>query len=192
MWRIRWAPNNASKWQMGFNLALKGLMPPIRQWGQTKHHSANYRTAAIDTDVLPLTLYLLTWRIWWAPNNASKWQMGFNSAFKGLIRIFILHTEYLLGSTVTVATRSAWKPPAMTSLTNHTLPQPWQPRGDTVTLSLTQKALNKAVDLTSLLVAHNIPPRGATAQRGPWPPHSWGFLITHDASQSVGLVWTSD
>jgi hypothetical protein len=29
-------------------------------------------------------LYLLTWRIWWAPNNASKWQMGFNSAFKGL------------------------------------------------------------------------------------------------------------
>jgi hypothetical protein len=31
-----------------------------------------------------LTLILLTWRIWWAPNNASKWQMGFNSAFNGL------------------------------------------------------------------------------------------------------------
>jgi len=31
-----------------------------------------------------LTLTLLTWRIWWAPNNVSKWQMGFNSAFKGL------------------------------------------------------------------------------------------------------------
>ena len=31
-----------------------------------------------------LTLTLLTWRIWWAPNNASKWQMGFNSAYKGL------------------------------------------------------------------------------------------------------------
>ena len=31
-----------------------------------------------------LTLILLTWRIWWAPNNAGKWQMGFNSAFKGL------------------------------------------------------------------------------------------------------------
>jgi len=28
-----------------------------------------------------LTLILLTWRIWWAPNNARKWQMGFNSAF---------------------------------------------------------------------------------------------------------------
>jgi len=31
-----------------------------------------------------LTLILLTWRIWWVPNNASRWQMGFNSAFKGL------------------------------------------------------------------------------------------------------------
>ena len=31
-----------------------------------------------------LTLILLTWRIWWACNNASRWQMGFNSAFKGL------------------------------------------------------------------------------------------------------------
>jgi len=30
----------------------------------------------------------LMWRIWWAPNNASKWQMGFNSAFKGLIGSF--------------------------------------------------------------------------------------------------------
>jgi len=25
-----------------------------------------------------LTLILLTWRIWWARNNASNWQMGFN------------------------------------------------------------------------------------------------------------------
>jgi len=31
-----------------------------------------------------LTLILLTWRIWWAPNNASKWKMGFKSAFKVL------------------------------------------------------------------------------------------------------------
>jgi len=32
----------------------------------------------------PLTLILLVWRIWWGPNNGSKWQTGFNSAFKGL------------------------------------------------------------------------------------------------------------
>ena len=33
-----------------------------------------------------LTLILLTWTIWRAPTNASKWRMGFNSAFKGLTR----------------------------------------------------------------------------------------------------------
>jgi len=32
-----------------------------------------------------LTLILLMWRIGWAPNNASKWQMEFKFAFKGLI-----------------------------------------------------------------------------------------------------------
>jgi hypothetical protein len=40
-----------------------------------------------DVNVWILTLILLTWSIWWAPNNASKWQMGFNWAFKGLISI---------------------------------------------------------------------------------------------------------
>jgi len=43
-------------WQMGLNWAFKGL-----------------------------SLYLLTWRIWWALNNVSKCQIWFNSAFKGLI-----------------------------------------------------------------------------------------------------------
>jgi hypothetical protein len=33
---------------------------------------------------------------------------------------------------------------------------------------------------------------GSVAQRGLWPPHSWGFTITHDAPQSVGLLWMSD
>jgi hypothetical protein len=33
-----------------------------------------------------LTLILLTWTKWRAPTNASKWRMGFNSAFKGLTR----------------------------------------------------------------------------------------------------------
>ena len=32
-----------------------------------------------------LTLILLTWTIWRTPTNASKWRMGFNSAFKGLM-----------------------------------------------------------------------------------------------------------
>jgi len=39
----------------------------------------------VSDSQLNLTLILLTWRIGRAPNYASNWQMGFNSAFKGLI-----------------------------------------------------------------------------------------------------------
>ena len=45
------------------------------------------RTASYIIHLTPpfcLTLILLTWAIWRAPTNASKWRMGFNSAFKGL------------------------------------------------------------------------------------------------------------
>jgi len=35
-----------------------------------------------------LILILLTWIIWWAPNNFTRWHMGFNSAFKGLKHAF--------------------------------------------------------------------------------------------------------
>ena len=37
-----------------------------------------------NNDGLKLTLNLLTTTIVAPPSNASKWQMGFNSAFKGL------------------------------------------------------------------------------------------------------------
>jgi len=37
-----------------------------------------------------LTLILLTWRIWWAPNNASRWEMGYNSAFNLLAPEFYI------------------------------------------------------------------------------------------------------
>jgi hypothetical protein len=40
-----------------------------------------------------LTLILLTWKIWCTPNNASRWQIGINSAFKGLISHTIRHTH---------------------------------------------------------------------------------------------------
>ena len=33
------------------------------------------------------------WRVWWAPTNASKWQMGFNSAFKGLMNFTVNYQE---------------------------------------------------------------------------------------------------
>ena len=47
--------------------------------------STDAHTSAARTDApADLTLILLMWRIGRAPNNASKWQMGFNAAFKGL------------------------------------------------------------------------------------------------------------
>ena len=44
---------------------------------------------------MQLTLILLTWTIWRAPTNASKWRMGFNSAFKGIntLKVYNLHTS---------------------------------------------------------------------------------------------------
>jgi len=36
--------------------------------------------------VQSLTHIPLTWKIWRAPNNASRWLMGFNSVFKGLTK----------------------------------------------------------------------------------------------------------
>ena len=92
-WRIWWAPNNASSWQMGFNSAFKGLKYPLtltlltwRIWWAANNPSRWQMgfNSAFKGLKCPLTLILLTWRIWWAANNASKWQMGFNSAFKGL------------------------------------------------------------------------------------------------------------
>ena len=59
-----------------------------RSWHTGGCRAKNKQTNfIICTHQLWLTLILLTWRIWWAPNNASKWQMGFNSAFKWLIII---------------------------------------------------------------------------------------------------------
>jgi len=55
-----------------------------------------------------LTLNPLTWKIWWARNKASRWQMGFNSAFKGLT-VYCTHQ-----------TESNWMSPPRLKL----LPQP--------------------------------------------------------------------
>ena len=54
--------------------------PPVPILGQLR-----IILSPINQQVISLTPILLTWRLWWAPNNANRWQMGFNSAFKGLI-----------------------------------------------------------------------------------------------------------
>jgi hypothetical protein len=52
-----------------------------RQKTTSTFHTSYFLWTLLLTDLI---LILLTWSIEWAPNNASKWQMGFNSAFKGL------------------------------------------------------------------------------------------------------------
>jgi len=47
-------------------------------------HTRYHELGLGELIIVCLTLILLMWRIWWAPNNASRQQMGFNSAFKGL------------------------------------------------------------------------------------------------------------
>ena len=51
---------------------------------KTQHESSCVLVQPLGQD---LTLILLMWRIWWAPNNASKWQMELNLAFKKLIQV---------------------------------------------------------------------------------------------------------
>ena len=56
-----------------------------------------------SAEVCHLTRILLTWRIWWAPINASKWQMGFHSALK------VLKSVGLHGITRHVHTSFPWR-----------------------------------------------------------------------------------
>ena len=60
--------------------------------------------------ILCLTLILLTWTIWRAPTNASKWRMGFNSAFKGLIHKIAAHVciEYVVWITSVMSKRGGY------------------------------------------------------------------------------------
>ena len=55
------------------------------RWLQTWHSWRSYsKKKKLWNWGKALTLILLTWIIWWAPNNASRGQMGFNLAFKRL------------------------------------------------------------------------------------------------------------
>jgi hypothetical protein len=52
-------------------------------------HILRYETLRFENSVITVfdtlfTLSPLTWKIRLGPNNASKWQLGFNWAFKGL------------------------------------------------------------------------------------------------------------
>jgi hypothetical protein len=57
---------------------------PIRAAHLAKHRTFLFQ---VFSDRICLTLILLTSTKWWAPASDSKWRMGFNSAFKGLIHL---------------------------------------------------------------------------------------------------------
>ena len=61
-------------------------IPLIRTSATPPFHRGNVTTYVAVAPVLTLTLNLLTTTIVARPSNVSKWQMGFNSAFKGLIQ----------------------------------------------------------------------------------------------------------
>ena len=70
--------------EMSFSeVRATGLRPGNQKWTYFPNKKLKKKRKVHST----LTLILLTWRIGRAPNNASKWQMGFNSAFKGLIHL---------------------------------------------------------------------------------------------------------
>jgi hypothetical protein len=52
------------------------------------------------------------------------------------------------------------------------------------------KGLNKYKQVIIIIIIITF--SGSAAQRRLWPPRPRGLLITHDALQSVGLLWTSD
>ena len=52
---------------------------------QLNHVYTHHILGLAISSVTALTLNLLTTTIVVPPSNASKWQMGFNSAFKGLM-----------------------------------------------------------------------------------------------------------
>jgi hypothetical protein len=93
---IRYRLKSCSKFRFHIRPKLMGLI--LGAWhtrciARPRYSSIAYGTTRVLLPAyrgLPgdssykLTIILLTWRIWWALNNASKWQMGFNSKFKGL------------------------------------------------------------------------------------------------------------
>jgi hypothetical protein len=65
----------------------------------------NYNRAAdinkcLEKPMKLLNIILLTSTKWWAPASASKWRMGFNSAFEGVknFSLQVFHSNIVLDS----------------------------------------------------------------------------------------------
>ena len=88
-------------WHDSYNTIFKTEHKSVTASGSAPTPMKNCGCASDFRNIInPLTLILLTWKIWWTPNNASKLKMGFNSAFKGLNAELnpICHLLSLLGA----------------------------------------------------------------------------------------------
>jgi hypothetical protein len=89
-----WNPPGHTGPVMGLLSFQRGL-PSLLSWAASfskiramSYHSSQHYVPE-DLNNQCLTLILLTWRIWWAPNNANRWQVGFNLVSKGLRGLFM-------------------------------------------------------------------------------------------------------
>ena len=72
-------------WSIEFT-GLRWLCGKVEYRWVNSINTLSFRIAIVSAS---LTHILLTWRIEWAPSNSTKWQIGFNSAFKVLTWLFI-------------------------------------------------------------------------------------------------------
>ena len=102
IWRVLRTLNTINKFDCNQNWNCLHILKSRPFSYLTKHHFSFDFCLTVHHQ---LTLILLTWRIRWARNNASKWQMGFNMAFKGLSKV--IQVNQLDATTIYWSIRSA-------------------------------------------------------------------------------------
>jgi len=89
------APHSPTTAMVGKRTSCLKSQSTLWTYGLLSYRSySQFLNVFLATTVMPqLTLILLMWRIGWAHNNTSNWQMGFNSAFEGLRPISFVYSE---------------------------------------------------------------------------------------------------
>ena len=130
------------------------------------------------------------WKIRWAPNNASKWQMGFNSVFKVLSNIWTLRHYFPTGrrnhSRPLKILLDTWDRNGSTSG-----PTPWQIYDDD-TIFVTDISEECSTFLHNLINFRMINTFWKhPVLLWPWIAHSWNFPGVDYASATClhNLVW---
>jgi len=88
MWRIGWAPNIASRWQMEFNLAFKGLIIQL-----VKKYLKCYGAWSFIAPFVRINFQILSWNAWillaTAAGNVQKYCRTLVNKHLDLVQIYI-------------------------------------------------------------------------------------------------------